>query len=73
MAEIHRILRPGGIFIATTFLNPQSPVADDIIKPLRKVGVGLGHAVRHCVVEGMLEVLFRSCGVASCSANVPAN
>ncbi|CAI5516759.1 unnamed protein product [Closterium sp. Naga37s-1] len=36
MAEISRVLRPGGRFVATTFLLPKAPIADELFKPLRK-------------------------------------
>jgi len=41
MAEISRVLRPGGVFIGTTFLSAFSPlgemVGDDVIRPVRSV------------------------------------
>jgi ubiquinone/menaquinone biosynthesis C-methylase UbiE len=41
MAEISRVLRPGGIFVGTTFLSAVSPlgelVGDDVIRPVRSV------------------------------------
>eukprot|EP00850_Spirogloea_muscicola_P014332 SM000102S09190 [mRNA] locus=s102:135613:137741:+ [translate_table: standard] len=36
VAEISRVLRPGGVFVATTFLARQAPFADELFKPLRK-------------------------------------
>lgn len=36
MAEISRILKPGGIFVGTTFLNP-IPIVDLGNKNIRKV------------------------------------
>eukprot|EP00890_Picochlorum_soloecismus_P006793 jgi/Picsp_1/939/NSC_04424-R1_protein len=41
MAEISRVLRPGGIFVGTTFLSAVSPleelVGNDVIRPVRAV------------------------------------
>jgi SAM-dependent methyltransferase len=37
MAEISRILKPGGVFVATTFLSP-IPIIDFGSKGIRKVG-----------------------------------
>jgi SAM-dependent methyltransferase len=41
MAEISRVLRPGGVFVASTFLNPFAPlgelVGDSIVRPLSQV------------------------------------
>lgn len=37
MLEVSRVLRPGGVFVATTFLSASLPIGDDIVYPLRKV------------------------------------
>lgn len=36
MAEICRVLKPGGMFVATTILMPRAPFADELFKPFRK-------------------------------------
>ncbi|GJP34134.1 hypothetical protein CLOM_g18593 [Closterium sp. NIES-68] len=36
MAEINRVLRPGGKFVASTILWPSSPFGNDLIKSIRK-------------------------------------
>lgn len=42
VAEISRVLQPGGVFVASTILNPSSGlgsvVGDDTIRPLKQVG-----------------------------------
>eukprot|EP00270_Netrium_digitus_P005274 TRINITY_DN1693_c0_g1_i2.p1 TRINITY_DN1693_c0_g1~~TRINITY_DN1693_c0_g1_i2.p1 ORF type:complete len:396 (-),score=56.90 TRINITY_DN1693_c0_g1_i2:283-1470(-) len=37
VAEICRVLKPGGTFVATTFLNPTAPFGDEFVKPFRKI------------------------------------
>ncbi len=42
MAEISRVLRPGGVFVASTFLKASAPLGqllqnDDIVRPLNAV------------------------------------
>lgn len=37
VAEISRVLRPGGVFVGSTFLLPQAPVADVLLSPLRQL------------------------------------
>lgn len=49
MAEISRVLRPGGVFVASTFLNFSAPLGqlvgnDELVAPLSQVGGG--HWVR---------------------------
>jgi len=43
VAEISRVLKPGGVFVASTILNPSSGlgsiVGDDTLKPLKQLGV----------------------------------
>lgn len=43
LAEISRVLRPGGVFVASTFLNFTAPLGqlvgnDDLVAPLSQVG-----------------------------------
>ena len=44
LAEISRVLRPGGVFVASTFLNFTAPlgqlVGDEFVQPLNQVGGG---------------------------------
>lgn len=46
MAEISRVLKPGGIFVASTFLTPFAPlgeiVGDSTIRPISQVGWDVG-------------------------------
>jgi SAM-dependent methyltransferase len=41
MAEVSRVLRPGGVFVASTFLTPFAPlgelVGDAALRPLSQV------------------------------------
>ena len=42
VAEISRVLRPGGVFVASTFLKASAPLGqllnnDDIVRPLNAV------------------------------------
>ena len=50
VAEISRVLRPGGVFVASTILNPSSGigsiVGDDTIRPIKQVRI-----VLHIVVQ----------------------
>ena len=42
-AEISRVLRPGGVFVASTFLKVAAPLGavlgDDVVRPLNQVQV----------------------------------
>jgi ubiquinone/menaquinone biosynthesis C-methylase UbiE len=44
LAEISRVLRPGGVFVASTFLNAVAPLGqllgDELVAPLSQVGRG---------------------------------
>lgn len=48
MAEISRVLKPGGIFVASTFLTPFAPlgeiVGDSTIRPISQVGLWAGQS-----------------------------
>ena len=42
LAEISRVLRPGGVFVASTFMVPTAPLgqllgSDDAVRPLTQV------------------------------------
>ena len=41
MAEISRVLKPGGVFVASTFLTPVAPLGeifgDDVVRPLKRL------------------------------------
>ncbi len=45
MVEISRVLRPGGLFVASTFLKTFSPLGelfgDDTVRPLNQVQPGV--------------------------------
>lgn len=64
VAEISRILRPGGVFVATTFISPTEIFQLDIFKPLQQ-------AVRRATtstslrywLEPELEDLCKTCGL----------
>jgi ubiquinone/menaquinone biosynthesis C-methylase UbiE len=53
MAEISRVLKPGGVFVASTFLTPLAPlgelIGDSTVRPLSQVRVR-GAAAGWCVV-----------------------
>ncbi len=42
MAEVARVLRPGGVFVASTFLTAVAPLGqllgDELVQPLGQVG-----------------------------------
>lgn len=71
MAEISRVLKPGGVFVASTFLTPFAPlgelVGDSTIRPISQVcigliewvGVGLGFGVGCCM--GWFWALLQTC------------
>jgi hypothetical protein len=46
MAEISRVLAPGGVFVASTFLNPVAPLGailgDERVRPLTKLANPFG-------------------------------
>ena len=41
MAEISRVLKPGGVLVASTFLTPLAPLGeifgDDLVRPLKRL------------------------------------
>ena len=51
LAEISRVLRPGGVFVASTFMVPTAPLgqllgSDDAVRPLTQVGLLKGAFAR---------------------------
>lgn len=54
MAEISRVLRPGGVFVASTFLTPLAPlgeiIGDQTVRPFSQVR-GLMYRFCACSVE----------------------
>jgi len=56
MAEISRVLKPGGIFVASTFLTPFAPlgelVGDATIRPISQVREGGDGEMCECVLSG---------------------
>lgn len=46
LAEISRVLRPGGVFVASTFMVAAAPLgqllgSDDLVRPLNRVGINI--------------------------------
>lgn len=52
LAEISRVLAPGGVFVASTFLTATAPLGqvlgDDTVRPLNVVGAGGRMEGRYC-------------------------
>eukprot|EP00897_Mesotaenium_endlicherianum_P002177 jgi/Mesen1/1988/ME000147S01077 len=72
VAEISRVLRPGGVFVATTFLNPQAPLGSRLLKPVQQAL--LGNQGRTGWMKywepAELEELCKACGLALYTADV---
>ncbi|XBI75597.1 hypothetical protein VPH35_068953 [Triticum aestivum] len=67
IAEISRVLKPGGVFVATTFLSTPTNsglFSIDALKPLKQI-VGPVNSSYNFFTEGELEDLCRSCGLVS--------
>lgn len=64
VAEISRILRPGGVFVATTFLTPMTDVNLGILKPFQKAWrrAVSSPSLRYWL-EAELEDLCKACGL----------
>ena len=63
VSEISRILKPGGVFVASTFLAQKAPFGDDLVKPLRQ-SLALSTPQRMKYWEpDELEELCRVCGL----------
>uniref|UniRef100_A0A453T5Z0 Methyltransferase type 11 domain-containing protein n=2 Tax=Aegilops tauschii subsp. strangulata TaxID=200361 RepID=A0A453T5Z0_AEGTS len=72
IAEISRVLKPGGVFVATTFLSTPTNsglFSIDALKPLRQI-VGPVNSSYNFFIEGELEDLCRSCGLVNYSSKV---
>ncbi|KAI5061535.1 hypothetical protein GOP47_0024040 [Adiantum capillus-veneris] len=63
VAEISRILKPGGVFVATTFLSPVADLRIGALKPLQQAyrRVTSGSSLRYWI-EAELEDLCAACG-----------
>eukprot|EP00879_Flechtneria_rotunda_P025475 GHRR01027074.1.p1 GENE.GHRR01027074.1~~GHRR01027074.1.p1 ORF type:complete len:347 (+),score=95.89 GHRR01027074.1:669-1709(+) len=60
MAEISRVLKPGGVFVASTFLTPFAPlgelIGDKIVRPLSQVS--LDHIILGCALTYQISSLL---------------
>lgn len=81
LAEISRVLRPGGVFVASTFLNATAPLGqilgnDEILRPLNQVGAlwrsdGSGGSVCACVCGSVRLVVCRRCSASPPEREAP--
>ncbi|XP_008790838.1 uncharacterized methyltransferase At1g78140, chloroplastic-like [Phoenix dactylifera] len=62
VAEISRILRPGGVFVATTFIFDVIPIAVPVLRMLRKFYIG-NSSNYIFLSEGELKDLCEACGL----------
>ncbi|XP_037469102.1 uncharacterized methyltransferase At2g41040, chloroplastic-like [Triticum dicoccoides] len=72
IAEISRVLKPGGVFVATTFLSTPTnsgPFSVEALRPLRQI-VGPVNSSYNFFTEGELEDLCTSCGLVNYSSKV---
>ncbi|KAG0515333.1 hypothetical protein BDA96_10G269200 [Sorghum bicolor] len=71
VAEISRVLRPGGVFVGTTFLSSprNNPFSVEALRPLRQI-VGPVNTSYNYFTEGELEDLCKSCGLVNYSSKV---
>lgn len=72
VAEISRVLRPGGVFVATTFLSTPTnsgPFSVGPLRPLRQI-VGPVNSSYNFFTEAELEDLCKSCGLVNYSSKV---
>ncbi|KAG6554796.1 hypothetical protein Mapa_003816 [Marchantia paleacea] len=67
VAEISRVLKPGGIFVASTFITPNIPGLDETLKPLRET-VNLLQLQFRWFAESDLRSLVESCGFTNWQA-----
>eukprot|EP00245_Coleochaete_scutata_P014060 TRINITY_DN5893_c0_g1_i1.p1 TRINITY_DN5893_c0_g1~~TRINITY_DN5893_c0_g1_i1.p1 ORF type:complete len:187 (+),score=37.94 TRINITY_DN5893_c0_g1_i1:166-726(+) len=70
VADISRVLKPGGIFVATTFLEPRSPIPDELLQLIPqalKDGSARQRAYRWWQ-EKELEELCKTCGLVDYTA-----
>ncbi|BBN01659.1 hypothetical protein MPTK1_2g09210 [Marchantia polymorpha subsp. ruderalis] len=61
VAEISRVLKPGGIFVASTFITPSVPGFDETLRPIRET-VNLLQLQIRWFAESDLRSLVESCG-----------
>ncbi|KAH7299826.1 hypothetical protein KP509_24G031500 [Ceratopteris richardii] len=66
VAEISRILKPGGVFVATTFLSPITDLQMDVLKPFLQIyrTAASSMSIRYWT-ESELEDLCHACGFVS--------
>jgi len=71
VAEISRVLKPGGVFVGTTFLSSprNNPFSVEALRPLRQI-VGPVNTSYNYFTEGELEDLCKSCGFVNYSSKV---
>ncbi|CAN6207133.1 unnamed protein product [Urochloa humidicola] len=71
VAEISRVLRPGGVFVGTTFLSSprNNPFSVEALRPLRQI-VGPVNTSYNYFTERELEDLCKSCGLVNYSSKV---
>ncbi|CAN6163305.1 unnamed protein product [Urochloa humidicola] len=71
VAEISRVLKPGGVFVGTTFLSSprNNPFSVEALRPLRQI-VGPVNTSYNYFTEGELEDLCKSCGLVNYSSKV---
>lgn len=64
VAEISRILRPGGVFVATTFIASANDIQLDFLKPLQQaLRRGSSSSSLRYWLEAELEDLCKTCGL----------
>ncbi|WVZ79200.1 hypothetical protein U9M48_026808 [Paspalum notatum var. saurae] len=71
VAEISRVLRPGGVFVGTTFLSSprNNPFSVEALRPLRQI-VGPVNTSYNYFTDGELEDLCKSCGLVNYSSKI---
>lgn len=77
MVEISRVLQPGGVFVASTFLKTFSPLGeflgDDTVRPLNQVNTFTAHGAQNAdllLVQAVHPSLGEGCA-RSCSPSGP--
>ena len=62
MVEISRVLRPGGVFVASTFLKTFSPLGelfgDDAVRPLNQVQPVSDNSLASCLSHSVCLLHF---------------
>ncbi|KAL4180084.1 hypothetical protein AMTRI_Chr13g123450 [Amborella trichopoda] len=71
VAEICRILRPGGVFVATTFLSSvfSDYLPSDVLRPLRQAVQPLANTYSY-LTEKEIEDLCKSCGFMNYTSKI---